>query len=802
MNELNNYKEQLFAAVYNNPDAVFPEFGFKGNDKELRSHLHTDGREDGSKRKDASVIKAKAKGFVFNNGSADGIGVIDLYMQRTGKDFKTALDEMADALGIERFQWKRNEEEERRASTLQTIYGNCRTALFSPEGRATLDYLENVRNYTPELANKIGFGHLTPTAAATLNNIFGAGFAPNPSEFPLVIPLYEDGEIKALKYRRINGDGDKYRNSTGAKRIFFRYITKKVVFVEGEIDALHANAAGLRNVVALRGLSISEEDIERMKRRGVEEVVFLNETDIEEATRKKVAARTLGNISLIYRAGMEVSVATVPTTPGEKTDADKYLLSHTADELKSVIYHNTGGAQYTAETIAAEGLAEGKQPAEIARRIVRASIDFRPFDRPAMNEAIRRVLGVEVKESDIEEERLLMEEERKRKEAAKTTADLTRRLNAAASEGNIEEAARITSELYGELSDIRTANDFEEERRRASSWSSYTERLAKRPEGLFTGYGFGDPTRGEVEALKLEPGALTYVCARSSHGKSRFLLNLALNVAESQKGKVLYFVYEGSAEETLLRALTTYTGRHNAEPISARPFDTLANYFRTGETQYFKNGTFDNWSNTAATKFLHLIQGEKIAFHDITPTVEGLIQYIQFEAKNGRISAVFVDYIQKLTTEERYTLRKDELRAVSGKLLEAAKSLQLPFVLAAQLNRETNAAPKISLSNIADASEIEKDANTVVLTFDFHIDVKGWDDKKELSELCRDAGGDLSEENFKEWTKGKIYCRFLKNRFGVAGRWSFLNIDKATGNISPNMENAPDYTEEDVKFLF
>ena len=110
------------------------------------------------------------------------------------------------------------------------------------------------------------------------------------------------------------------------------------------------------------------------------------------------------------------------------------------------------------------------------------------------------------------------------------------------------------------------------------------ERQANKPESISSGYTIGG------EDLLLPSGAISVFTAPTSHGKTTFLINLALNIATATPDKETYlFSYEEDADSVLINTLNTYLD----EEISSNNRRTIRSYFTTGSTEYIKSRSRD-----------------------------------------------------------------------------------------------------------------------------------------------------------------------------------------------------------------
>ena len=142
-------------------------------------------------------------------------------------------------------------------------------ALSSPSGAATLAYLRG-RGYTDEDIKAMELGYCSSETASKVEGApYGAG-----STYVLAIPYRSGNSILGFKFRRIDGDKDKYRNTSGLpKKASLFGLTglrltgngkkdRDITVVEGELDALHAQRVGVENIVAAAGGELSSEALQ------------------------------------------------------------------------------------------------------------------------------------------------------------------------------------------------------------------------------------------------------------------------------------------------------------------------------------------------------------------------------------------------------------------------------------------------------------------------------------------------------------------------------------------------------------
>ena len=325
-------------------------------------------------------------------------------------------------------------------------------------------------------------------------------------------------------------------------------------------------------------------------------------------------------------------------------------------------------------------------------------------------------------------------------------------------------------------------------------------------EGIKTGYYFSKDLqeRGKEEFI-IPSGALTLICGKSSHGKSRLLQNLALRIAEREyqdqkEGVVLFF----SFEEGLLEVVERFANiRVNDPQISQYPStsntEVLRDYFQS------KEGTLSKCPKEKRPEVLRRLSGFTTLYQTgrlrvyYTPDLPsgdlcGLLEYLSSQMK---VKAVFLDYVQAIYKGEGYRKdRREELREICKELNKTAISLEIPIVLSAQLNRETPTPTDMSGDNIAESADITRYANTILLLWDSAKgrDIRGGKD----SYLTTQEGQRLQSRGFILGESGKIYAVITKNRGGTPDIESILDYVPETGFIPDNLGDLPG--EEDTHY--
>lgn len=160
----------------------------------------------------------------------------------------------------------------------------------------------------------------------------------------IIFPIHNtDGQVVGFTGRIYNNEKNisKYFNSRESvifKKgdILFNYhrakeairIEKKVVLVEGNMDAIRIYSNGLKNVIALMGTAITNEQIEMLKKLRSEIILMLDNDNAGE-----LATHNVGQ--LLEKANIPISVVRLS---GAK-DPDEYILKNGIEALEDNIKH-------------------------------------------------------------------------------------------------------------------------------------------------------------------------------------------------------------------------------------------------------------------------------------------------------------------------------------------------------------------------------------------------------------------------------------------------------------------------------
>ena len=803
---------ELYPALWNSLDRAFPSMGFVQRGGDWQSPKKLNGDTSSPYRVDKTVVTRRKPNRVLEQGG-ESLSLIDFYLQSTGRSTNTkgaelieALRSLCTSIGLtlpegdsEEFKAykERQEKLERVASTMQR-------ELFTPAGADTLKYLTAVRGYTVEDIKAMGLGYCSTSTAKELEGApYGAG-----TTYTLAIPYRSGGRILGFKLRTIEETvKPKYKNTEGLpkKASLFGLTPLKltgngekdrdITIVEGELDALRAQVRGVENIVASAGLDVGEEALEEAKRRGVKRVTIL--VDVEEKTESQKAKdkKIEKAIRAIRKVGLTAMVAELPEgAQGEKVDVDNYLNNHPAEDLQKVINGAMTGANYLFNAIfsvaieAQNGAPILDKPLNDFKESVIALMNdtelCTPFDRDVLASRYQRAtndtITKEAMQAEADARKIIADKNRQEAE----TKELLKKASNLADTGRVEDSLRLLTDKATEIRKIAKEAEY------SSLLSLPTvegikDKLRTRPQGIETGYVFS--TGGREERLTLPAGALTLVAAPTSHGKSTFLRNLALQTAQDNtEGAVLYFSFEEDMESTIVELVNTYVGETLTHP--SRDYNnltTITEYYRTGSVKYMKVGAEPTFRKMEAEFMRDYIEQGKLRIFDKDFSSNELVEVINYIAKNITVKAVFIDYVQLLYKQGNRLQRNEELKEIAKDLRQTAKALKLPIILAAQLNREAKSPSEMHSQNIADSADLEREANKVLLLWN-----------TSFTQTNGSSYNPTSIEAIKRpelGTAGHIYAKLSKNRGGIPSIDALFSFDGNTGKIEPNYNEAEEY---------
>jgi replicative DNA helicase len=286
------------------------------------------------------------------------------------------------------------------------------------------------------------------------------------------------------------------------------------------------------------------------------------------------------------------------------------------------------------------------------------------------------------------------------------------------------------------------------------------EKISER-KGALTGLSTGFVDLDRLTS-GLHPAEMIVIAGRPSMGKTAFAMNIAEHVAVKEKLAVAVFSLEMSTPQLVQRMLCS-GAKVNLKRL---------------KDGFLAGSDFHNITAAAA----------KLAEARIFIEDTSALSILELRAKARRIKAqhdiqlIVIDYLQLLrsTTRRAQDNRQLEISEISGGIKSLAKELNLPIIVAAQLNRNPenrtgDAKGRPRLADLRESGAIEQDADVVGLLYreKYYADT----------------------EQEKDETKGRAELLIAKQRNGPSGesvRLTFLE------DVTRFVDRAEDLADEDL----
>lgn len=790
-------KYELYPTLFQSIDIALPEHNFKSYSGGWRSKTYLDGSPH-KHRTDKTVVSKKAPGYILENGG-EVVGLVDYVMKRDKVDFIQAVKSLADIVSLQLPKSDFNQNNYQIYKDQATILEDCNSyfvyCLENSKGAEEVKAYLSSRGYNSEDIKSMELGYI-PDQGKLFTYLLSKGYSQSlidevvklnkgiGSTHRLTIPYRSGGSVKGFKFRTVGDATPKYLNSTGLDRLggFFNLSgvkgDKDVVIVEGELDSLSATARGVENIVATGGNSISTDQIRDAIRRGAKSFTLC--LDTEPSKQEDTTNKINSAIEVILREGVNrVYIVTLPDLGGAKTDPDRLIKESGVEAFnKSLRGALPYYEYYLQNTLNKYGKIEdekGLHPKDIDRLLDEVfetgSQIPDPIDRDRYKnlfislEAIKG-LGISEESFSITLDRLTTtkDKEAQSKELKKLLSEATKLQD----KGETDKALELIDSKVKEVKLKDKATEYSSLMKPIKE-EELKQRQANKPESLDSGYTIGG------EPLLLPSGAISILTAPTSHGKTTFLINMALNIATTYKDKEAYlFSYEEDGDSILINTLNTYLD----EDISSNNRRTLKSYFTKGSTEYIKKESVDYFTSKKDEFFKELIETRRLNINYSNYNSDTIIEAIRYLHKHAKPGAIFIDYIQLLNLPQgKYKTysRQEEIKEICIALKDVAVETGLPIILGAQFNREVINQLRLHATKIGEAGDIERIANLIV---------GFWNNN--FKPLATD--GELNEINNKGVAPNTIYTTILKNRGGRVGLEEILSFNGNTGKIKNQSE--------------
>lgn len=585
-----------------------------------------------------------------------------------------------------------------------------------------------------------------------------------------------------------------------------------LVLVEGVLDAAVAQAHGDRRVVALGGVGLTDAALAALKAAKPKRVfVALDPDRAGDTAKANVAAK-------LIRAGLAVLVA--PRLP-DGLDPDEFILRDGIDGWRRWVDQSRMALVDLAEDKLA-GVSPASPDADRVAAIQSVGAMVRELAREGDLQAVavRSVVELVAERTGWPVDELAAitakaeraaHEDRLAHEVRAVGLELSRGIASGKSAAELVEKA---ADKLGRLRPVVT------ERPPRFSVDSVLADMRNQPPALKTGWA----TLDDLLEARFVPGELTMVAARTGHGKTAAMANLAWRWLKTERAAVLVF----SAEEPVDRWMCRL-GALASVDLMNRKDGTWSKGGRAWTVAELRDvwaggrgsRPGHNWSSLpedfVAAELRSREDRLQIAWSTAWTGADIAAEAERWADEHGPPAAVLVDYVQKLAPPrsgpgKRAADRRDiEVSLTARELKSLAVRLSCPVVTGAQLNRAAiGEVQRAKLGACADLEEaikllsanrpglhhlreggLEQEADMVLAVMNYAAD---W------GEMLK-AGGEAKRRGCGAATV-RMDVGLLKSRYGATGNWAPMDwtgaqnllADPAGGVAAPSTDG-PD--EED-----
>jgi DNA primase catalytic core len=694
-------------------------------------------------------------------------------------------------------------EEQKFFKTCHQIFTNCLQEQNNEQLAFSLKYLKEDRGYDDKQITSFKLGFF-PDEEKFILLLVNAGYSKEKGK--QLIEQYFLGILNINKYQKghegtknritftwfdTNGNiiGFSTRKPTDDEKIKPKYINntglgkadhlfnltkeaerKDIVIVEGQFDALAATYFALPqeemenyHFVAISGNNISERQVTSLKTLNCGRVILLLDND--EAGRNG-ATQTSGKL---IAAGISLNIASIPEDCKCK-DIDELIRKYRDDidgkypDLKEIL-DNAIKCETTDKSIKEvkmEQTKEEKLDTELQELLNQIKSDGVKHDSQTEN---TKVIPLDILDY-----------------AKRINTIRTRIVKESIGLDRKKDPNFIAlNNIYSHIREYNNLLSLDEVEDRPYTCEQFLEEVLKNTNnGLKTGFLELD------KHITIQPSSLAFIAGRPSHGKTTMMLNILRNVLEDKNNEdkaFLFYSYEetrsdilikiilsvandseldeqlknASAEGTNLRqrALNNFKNhplcvKENAKGEVSALNSVLDEAYKKVNT-WIKEGRLEILTPKSSAESLSTAIIERcMAFQREKGQLNEQEQKTKQVGVKKEVAAVFIDYVQKLTTEEERVNRQQEIQRICQTLLSTAldKRVGTSIILGAQVNRNVTSFDTLTLDNMREAGDIEQDANLVLGIWNEHAGEIDWllaklGELKEKEKMCNHGLDDL-----------------------------------------------------------
>ncbi len=360
--------------------------------------------------KTPSFVVSPSKGVFKCFGCGKGGNAVTFIMEHESVGYPEALRMVAKRYGIEVEERAMTEEDVRRNNDRESMFALngwaseyfAKYLTGNPEGKSVgMSYFAQKRGFSEATIRKFGLGFCSARGDALTQAALAAGYK---EEFlvstglaikresdgrlydrfrdRVMFPVHNiSGRVVAFGGRTLRTDKSvaKYQNSPESeiyskkRELYGLYFAKKAIqqqdfaiMVEGYTDVISMHQAGVENVVASSGTSLTTEQIQLLHR------FTRNITVIYDGDSAGIHA-SLRGIDMILKEGMNVRVVLLPP----EHDPDSFARAHTADEVHAYVReHEEDFLTFKAKLMLREAGADPIKRSEVIGDMVRSIVQI------------------------------------------------------------------------------------------------------------------------------------------------------------------------------------------------------------------------------------------------------------------------------------------------------------------------------------------------------------------------------------------------------------------------------------------
>jgi DNA primase len=800
INEL--LEREIYPRIYSDIEVIFNEFGFTEN---RGGYISTTGTKvDGGEGEKGKVYVYENNPFCLIDYTRETISFWSYVKRKFNLSTnKQVLEKLAQLANFElpkiedKEALKRIEKAQTKSDLLEKINSFLLKNLGSIEAQKTRDYLQKrgaiylekslefELGFTNSRNELFNFIHSLTSTDKVLRNEIEALFSNNfiSSSNCLCFPYRSPyGKILGFTFRDINHNKEslnpKYIYTTGLKRgeSFFNLKAirgdKELIILESPLDALLGTIKGLNNIVAIGGNQLNEKQIENAKRLGARKITLALDNDKGGSTGLDKALEVCSKVGFndlfivefppnfkdLGELETQNKFNLFEEMIKEALDLPEYLVRKLIREIRTLETQNNG------EELNSKQVYEIQNKALEFIQLLNTTSQKQRFESFFDSDEIKRYgLSEEaLRERREELTKALNEDKLKNK-----LLELNNKEREALNNGDKENLETIEKERREAQIEAQSTNF--ENLIKPYSEEDLIKTLSSSPNSLRTGFYLSNSKNDEIE-IELPNNALSYIVAPTSHGKTMALVNILLNCLELYPNKEFHFFsYEEPKEKLLIRCLNTYVN----EKLDYNNSKQITNYLG-GKEHFIKHDLLETFKKKKSRFFEELINSNRLKFHSANYNSKELQLALKYLSKNCNLGGVFIDYVQLLRLNNIGRLsRQEELKQISLDLLETAKEIGSPILLAAQFNRTVKSEFDMNEFNIGEAGDIERQASLILGLFN----------------RTKGAKTNKSENGVSIPSEEALKIEVLKNRGGSTDLEGVLNFNGNTGKIEGKEEN-------------